>query len=66
MEEQPKCLYCGQDSHQIPLVNIFYQDKSYWICPQHFPFLIHNPAKLEGKLPGIEKWVPFEEPEHHH
>jgi hypothetical protein len=28
------------------------------ICPQHLPMLIHDPAKLIGKLPGAEGLSP--------
>ena len=49
------CLYCGRNADEVPLINLKYQGKNYWICPQHFPILIHEPGKLEGKLPGAEK-----------
>lgn len=49
------CLVCEQSSQEIPLLAIEYQDKQYWICPQHLPVLIHNPQELVGRLPGAEK-----------
>jgi hypothetical protein len=52
---KPKCLVCEQTSDEIPLLALTYRDTTYWICPQHFPILIHQPAKLVGKLPGAEK-----------
>ena len=56
-DETPKCLVCEQTSQQVPLLSLSYQGRSYWICPQHFPILIHQPARLAGKLPGAEKMV---------
>jgi hypothetical protein len=60
--DKPVCLYCQQDSDTIPLILLRYQDEDQWICPQHLPILIHNPALLAGILPGAEH---FEEAEHH-
>ncbi|UCD97381.1 MAG: hypothetical protein JSV42_10405 [Chloroflexota bacterium] len=58
------CLYCERDSQQVPLIALAYQDKDLWICPQHLPILIHSPAKLADKLPGLANLPPAEE--HHH
>jgi hypothetical protein len=52
---EPKCLVCEQSSNEIPLLVLKYRDQQYWICPQHFPILIHEPNLLIGKLPGAEK-----------
>lgn len=49
------CIVCEQSSQEIPLLALEYQDQQYWICPQHFPILIHKPGQLIGKLPGAEK-----------
>lgn len=57
------CLYCEQDSSQVPLITITFQGKDLWICPQHLPVLIHSPAKLAEKLPGLAQLSPAE---HHH
>ena len=51
---KPKCLACGQDSSATPLIALEYQGGQLWICPQHLPVLIHNPAQLTGKLAGAE------------
>ena len=48
------CLVCQNDENQAPLIEISYQSKKYYICPQHMPILIHNPDKLAGMLPGAE------------
>jgi hypothetical protein len=37
-----------------------YQGSSHWICPQHLPLLIHDPARLAGKLDGAESMEPAE------
>lgn len=50
----PVCLACGRSQAEIPLITLSYQDKTFHICPQHLPVLIHNPQMLVGKLPGAE------------
>jgi len=52
------CLKCGADNHQAPLIRLDYLDAEYWICPQHLPVLIHDPAGLIGSLPGAERFRP--------
>jgi hypothetical protein len=64
MAEQPCCLYCEQTSDEMPLIRLTFQGKDLWICPQHLPLLIHEPAKLAGKLPGLK--ISGENPEPHH
>jgi len=59
-DTQNRCLVCEQSSQEIPLIEIHYQEQSYWICPQHFPVLIHQPHLLVGKLPGAERLEPHE------
>lgn len=54
-EETKKCLYCGVDSQNAPLVALQYQGQEIYICTAHFPILIHEPRSLAGKLPGAEK-----------
>lgn len=56
----PRCLACGRTQAEIPLITLSYQDKSFHICPQHLPVLIHNPHLLVGKLPGAEGMTPAE------
>ena len=48
------CIFCQRNDKQVPLVQLSYMEKSYWICPQHIPILIHEPGKLAGMLPGAE------------
>ncbi|MBF8247948.1 MAG: hypothetical protein HW374_748 [Bacteroidetes bacterium] len=48
------CVACGRSQNEIPLISLSFQDKTFWICPQHLPVLIHNPQLLIGKLPGAE------------
>jgi hypothetical protein len=60
----PACLNCEADQSDKPLLNMKYQDKEIYICPQCLPILIHKPANLAEKLPGSEG---FGAPaEHHH
>ncbi len=51
---EKECVFCKRDDTQVPLVQLSFQEKSYWICPQHIPILIHEPSKLAGMLPGAE------------
>ncbi len=55
-----QCLVCERTEQQVPLIKLQYRDNAYWICPQHFPILIHNPEQLIGKLPGAEHLTPHE------
>lgn len=52
--QKPSCVYCERSNEQVPLIPLNFQDKEYWICPQHLPMAIHKPQMLEGKLPGVE------------
>ncbi len=54
MTEQKTCVACGRSSAQIPLVTLEYNGEKYYICPQDFPVLIHQPERLVGMLPGVE------------
>ena len=63
MSSQPddkKCVMCDRDDQQTPLLTLDYQNSKLWICPQHLPVLIHDPAQLIGRLPGAEKLKPAE------
>ena len=62
-QSESYCLYCERDSNQIPLVALVFQGEELWICHQHLPILIHSPAKLADKLPGLAQVTPAE---HHH
>lgn len=53
-QTQPLCIYCQRDSNQVPLLALKYQAEDFWICPQHLPILIHKPAQLADRLPGVE------------
>ena len=55
---QQQCLFCDRDEHQVPLISLRYQGSELRICPQHLPLLIHEPARLIGKLPGAEHLKP--------
>jgi hypothetical protein len=54
-EKNPVCLVCEKTQVQVPLIQLLYQERTYHICPEHFPILIHDPQKLAGMLPGAEK-----------
>ncbi len=52
------CLACQRGDHATPLIPLHYRGTSLWICPQHLPVLIHDPAQLVGRLPGAEDLRP--------
>ena len=52
------CLACGRGDGETPLLQLSYRGGTIWICPQHLPVLIHDPAQLIGRLPGAEKLKP--------
>ena len=58
--QSAQCVACARSQNEIPLISISFQDKNFWICPQHLPVLIHNPQLLIGKLPGAEGMSPAE------
>jgi hypothetical protein len=58
MDETVSCLNCGRSENQAPLVALRYQGSSAWICSQCLPILIHNPARLAGKLAHAETLSP--------
>jgi hypothetical protein len=55
-----ECLVCHRGVNETPLIQIAYREAALWICPQHLPVLIHDPAKLIGKLAGAEHLRPAE------
>jgi hypothetical protein len=57
------CLNCGKTEQEIPLLRMRYQEADIYICPQCLPILIHKPAALAAKLPGLENIQP---PQHEH
>ncbi len=57
---QQQCIACDRTQEQVPLITITYQNKTFYICPQHLPVLIHNPQMLAGKIPGSEGMQPSE------
>ncbi len=49
-----QCFVCGRSDLTVPLVQLRYQGKTLWICPQDLPALIHHPEQIAGKLSGAE------------
>jgi hypothetical protein len=58
MTDSASCLACGRGNDAVPLIALSYRGASHWICPQHLPVLIHDPARLVGRLPGAEDLEP--------
>jgi recombinational DNA repair protein (RecF pathway) len=54
------CIHCEKTDQQVPLLQMVYQGKEVFICPQCLPLLIHKPEKLEEKLPGMQPGKPAE------
>lgn len=57
-KNKAQCLECRRGSDVTPLVSLEYRGEGIWICPQHLPVLIHDPARLIGKLEGAENLRP--------
>ncbi len=55
-----ECIVCRRNPDDVPLFSLEYCGSTFWICPQHFPVLIHRPGDLAGLLPGAEKLRPSE------
>ncbi len=49
------CLNCNRTEQEVPLLTLSYKERTYHICTQCLPTLIHKPYLLEGKLPDAEK-----------
>ena len=58
VERKKECLSCQRGAEQTPLITLEYRGEQLFICPQHLPVLIHDPAQLIGKLPGAEDLKP--------
>jgi hypothetical protein len=52
--DDKRCIVCEQDSQSVPLIEFEFKGQTHFICPQHLPILIHKPATLADKLPGLE------------
>ncbi len=48
------CLNCGSSEMDRPLINLKFQGKELYICPQCLPTLIHKPYQLADKLPDVK------------
>ena len=59
-QNQPVCIVCAAGSERVPLITFVYQGGESAICPQHLPILIHKPAQLADRLPGLEQLGPTE------
>ena len=53
-----QCVVCGRGPDVTPVLALEYRGAAVWICPQHLPVLIHDPAQLVGKLAGAEQLRP--------
>lgn len=56
--DQRVCVLCRRDQQSVPLIAVEFKGNSFWICSQHLPVLIHDPAQLAGSLPGAEGLSP--------
>ena len=56
--EEKACVVCQRTPAEVPLLSVEYTDRTFRICTQHFPLLVHDPSQLVGKLPGAEKLLP--------
>ena len=58
--DKRECAVCKKNDGAVPLVSLVYRGAELFICPQHMPVLIHDPAQLVGTLPGAENLEPGE------
>ena len=58
-----KCIRCEKTDLEIPLLQMWYQGREIFICPQCLPVLIHKPSQLADKLPDLRDVQP---PQHEH
>ncbi len=58
MVQEPKCVFCERGPDVVPLLSLGFQGQQVHICPQHLPVLIHDPAQLAGRMPGVENLSP--------
>lgn len=58
MTKQERCIACQRGADQTPLLQFDFRGGTFRICAQHLPLLIHDPAKLVGRLPGAETLAP--------
>ena len=59
-QNKPVCIACAADSERVPLITFVFHGEEYAICPQHLPLLLHKPAQLADRLPGLEQLGPSE------
>jgi len=53
--------------NEVPLLSLQFKENPLAICPQCLPALIHAPAKLAAKIPGLENISPAPgSPRHEH
>ena len=61
-EPSAACVECRRSADETPLLSFEYRGSAYRICPQHLPWLIHDPGRLAGQLPGAEDLAPGSPP----
>lgn len=58
VRDKKECVACRRGDEETPLLALEYRGERLHICPQHLPVLIHDPARLIGRLPGAENLEP--------
>ncbi len=53
-ETKKTCIVCKSGAEEMPLINFEFKGKTYQICSQHIPILIHQAQDLRSILPGIK------------
>ncbi len=46
-----RCLNCGRDEQDVPVIAWRYQGRPLWICSDCLPLLIHKREQLMGRGP---------------
>ena len=52
------CIACGRGPDVVPLLTLEFRGRTFRICAQHLPVLIHDPGQLTGRLEGAENLSP--------
>jgi hypothetical protein len=61
---EEECIVCERSSKDVALIQLYYQNATFWICPQHLPVLIHKPEQLADRLPGAAGFGKPDTPPH--
>ena len=53
MVGEKKCIVCGSDTNEMPLLKFEFKQQEIYVCSEHIPIIIHQPQKLQGLIPDL-------------